>query len=958
MDTWQTINTKGETMHSQQKKVKWSRGETNSALEERTDTGVTEVSVAKLENIIADIYGNITRRPALKIISYDEKEEARPIGIMTITTEQVLDYPERTSAFVFSVTTDSYIIFITPDDRNSVSDIVGFFIENDKFVKTVKIDMPTGLSANSYGPVSVAQSNNYMVVGGLATVPLIFKLTETNDIKVEQFKFDAPWIAANNTDIKTIQAGLFTINYDGQGFTDYIYTSPAGNMTTYSAIDTGYRVIDPSVVDWRAKIERDMPSGSILHAPNMGFYMRIEGYYLSGQKCIMYGALLTPVADASKKDNSFTLEIGYTDTSKYNPQKFAFAQQRLYATHFKNTQMSPQVIPSFIAGSQIAKYTDFKNDYGAANEAISININTEYQEQMVSMIDFNGLKIFSDASEYTYDQANGIKKQSSNGIYNLSEPVIFKSILLYADKTKKNILAFQYELGQDIFQSSAINKLAQESLIYDPWRMVFNEDREHITGKYLYVIQRDKNKTPGQVKGIIEPAHIAVCNLSQETNNMSWARWTFPNRNTIYSKLYVGQISLITGAVAINNKVWFVIKNTSTYEGTATKIPCTSYTLAELDFEQKLDFETELKPTDEYATIIPQKKATGFYAWQYNGAYVYTEQEHPQSYNYAFEVYAYSDTISKSSSSQKYITSATETTITTIDGITYTKDPANYITDKRTFAWRNDDGDILYSKTQVRSGNTAYLTSKIGESQYNDLTIWPNGMHTSDGYIYWKSNTGSTAWADHDNLQIGERLSSNNEQTNSPIEAILEDGKKVRLANGYVFEKEYEREGYATVETSKGTQYFKRYPSKDVTQRRYDMVLSNTTIQVYDGDKYMWDDTTDNTGKLSKPLTALAKPKIGFHINAELESHPIDINGKTFAIKKRIAKAKAIVRDTEPNAFHVNDKTGYMSSDKKVVNFYGCSGMKDLVTYKIKNKQGAKFTIESLTLDLEYGTLD
>lgn len=736
-------------MHSQQKKVKWSRGETNSALEERTDTGVTEVSVAKLENIIADIYGNITRRPALKIISY-ERTGTRPVGIMTITAEQNLDYPERTSAFVFSVTTDSYIIFITPDDRNSVSDIVGFFIENDKFAKTVNIDMPTGLSVNSYGPVSVAQSNNYMVVGGLATVPLIFKLTETNDIKVEQFKFDAPWIAANNTDIKTIQAGLFTINYDGQGFTDYIYTSPAGNMTTYSAIDTGYRVIDPSVVDWRAKIERDMPSGSILHAPNMGFYMRIEGYYLSGQKCIMYGALLTPVADASKKDNSFTLEIGYTDTSKYNPQKFAFAQQRLYATHFKNTQMSPQVIPSFIAGSQIAKYTDFKNDYGAANEAISININTEYQEQMVSMIDFNGLKIFSDASEYTYDQASGIRKQSSNGIYNLSEPVIFKSVLLYADKTKKNILAFQYELGQDIFQSPVINKLAQEGLIYDPWKMIFNEDREHITGKYLYVIQGNKSKTPNQIPEIIEPAHIAVCNLSPETNNMSWARWIFPNRNTIYSRLYTGKISLITSAVAINNKVWFVVKTTSTKDSThGYKIPYTSYTLAELDFEQKLDFETELSPTDEYAAIIKPKSEFDF-----------------------------------------------------------------------------------------------------------------------------------------------------------------------------------------------------------------TMVLSNTTIQVYDGDKYMWDDTTDNTGKLSKPLTALAKPKIGFHINAELESHPIDINGKTFAIKKRIAKAKAIVRDTEPNAFHVNDKTGYMSPDKKVVNFYGCSGMKDLVTYKIKNKQGAKFTIESLTLDLEYGTLD
>ena len=42
-------------MQSQQKKVKWSRGETADALEERTDTGITNVSVSRLENCTCDI---------------------------------------------------------------------------------------------------------------------------------------------------------------------------------------------------------------------------------------------------------------------------------------------------------------------------------------------------------------------------------------------------------------------------------------------------------------------------------------------------------------------------------------------------------------------------------------------------------------------------------------------------------------------------------------------------------------------------------------------------------------------------------------------------------------------------------------------------------------------------------------------------------------------------------------
>ena len=61
-------------MQSQQKRVKWSRGETAEALEGRTDTGVTQASLELMENCIPDIYGNISRRPALKVLQGDNCE--------------------------------------------------------------------------------------------------------------------------------------------------------------------------------------------------------------------------------------------------------------------------------------------------------------------------------------------------------------------------------------------------------------------------------------------------------------------------------------------------------------------------------------------------------------------------------------------------------------------------------------------------------------------------------------------------------------------------------------------------------------------------------------------------------------------------------------------------------------------------------------------------------------------
>ena len=130
------------------------------------------------------------------------------------------------------------------------------------------------------------------------------------------------------------------------------------------------------------------------------------------------------------------------------------------------------------------------------------------------------------------------------------------------------------------------------------------------------------------------------------------------------------------------------------------------------------------------------------------------------------------------------------------------------------------------------------------------------------------------------------------------------------------------------------------------------------TVSIFDGDQYMWDDTLDANGNYTKSLSTLQNARVGFMVNATLESHPLDIEGKTYTEKKRIGKAVAVIRDTNEKAFTVCDKTGYTSNDKKTVNFYGCTGMKDKVQYTIKNIKGAKFTIESLTMIIEYGTLD
>ena len=134
-------------------------------------------------------------------------------------------------------------------------------------------------------------------------------------------------------------------------------------------------------------------------------------------------------------------------------------------------------------------------------------------------------------------------------------------------------------------------------------------------------------------------------------------------------------------------------------------------------------------------------------------------------------------------------------------------------------------------------------------------------------------------------------------------------------------------------------------------------VLRNVEVDVYADGEFKFSTTTDNKGYITDDLTGLTNIKAGFRINSKIISHPIDVGGKTKSIKKRIAKARMSVHDTDAGAITINDKTGYMNPAKDYIQFYGVTGMKQEIKYTITNKQGAMFHLESLLMNIEYGTL-
>lgn len=826
-------------MQSQQKRVKWSRGETAEAIEERTDTGVTQASVEFMENCIPDIYGNVSRRPGLKILE-------------NVDTDNVhgFTYDEYLQVIPFYITENDIILLgIHYNGAPEAIRIVDGKVVWAYYFPGITEYPTTGVVINNertYRPISYAQQNNYLIIADRYNVWKFDFAFPTNILSqyyftstINPWKFSAGWYAPNGTQTRGVNDSDITGFSISGNTTNYVYTDAAGINVVYTCFDTSV------AGNLTPDVEKFIPAGSIVQMPNIGCYFRVEGYtfvssnntnvyftdtvfdgvlgisdavpvtgtyckvfgssgvgpsvlgywlikyvngtevkrvkVVAGQDCAvrntasltgystnkvssgnwgswsdlsvtslkvgMYGSLLTPLADENATDTEVSVEYGYISltpadepgVANPHPTKFVFVDQRLWAAGWAYSKKEQYAI---VLGSQIARYNDLKNDYNQENEPITLNISTQYKERILHLVDYNGLKIMTDAYEYAYNKDTGIVKQSANGSFEYCEPIVFDSLCLYVDSTGCQVKAMQYEFQSNIFNSSTINQYTPHDLVWYPWGMATYEDKIHSTGKYLFLVNREDANT-----------RLAVCNFVPSNQANIWSRWK------TNSTIDVGGVDkpLIHSVVNLKDQTMFMIRT--------KKIDTTSYPYVEteeilpavLDFEAFSDFEVE--PT----TGIP-----------------------------------------------------------------------NFGQDNWVYA------------------------------------IWINTAKQ-----VWRTIPGQVA--------------------------IAKDG---------IF------------------QLFTETYSEGAT------VLQPTTPGNY---------------------------TLGLPINSTIISHPIDVGGKTKSIKKRIGKAVMSVHDT-PNdvrgSISINGKTGYMNPQGDKINFYGVTGMKDEIKYTITNKNGAMFHLESLLMNIEYGTLD
>ena len=822
-------------MQSQQKRVKWSRGETAEALEERTDTGITNASVQLMQDCIPDIYGNISRRPALKPIPVSSLYDA-PGGFYNWA-----GFPAGVTRVIpFYYTENDYYLIGFGGTLSLATTVLR--IKNGEIVAKRTFGSHIGDQFISY-----AQQNNYMIV---TTTGKSYKISIEDldgikfNVSSEVWKYSAGWYAPQGTQTKKI-TNLDVPNLEISGKREgYVYADPISETsTTYSALKTG-------ITGSSTTLESEIPVGSIIQLPNIGAYMRVEGYFASGGSVMFPDVLF---------DDATVMPAGWTDqqvADAISNGNVCVARNGLGGGWYERwyNKVKAERFPS---SGKVGSGTIYR-----------IKMNTSPVTEKQSSLSQGRLATwhFSGWSDTPI---------STQDIY------VFGSLLTPIADEDATDTSVNVEYGYESLQP---DDWTQGSIYPSPRRVVFSEQRLW-AGGWAFSATDEYALTIGSQIG----------------------------RYTDFKNDYNQQNEPITLDILTQFKERIV--HMIDYNG--LKIMTDSYEYAYVDghpIKQSANGSLENCDPIVFDSLCLYVDSTGCqvkameYEFQsniFNSTTINQLSPHDLVWQ-PFVMASYED---KTYSTGKYLFLLNQETATHPRIAV-----CNFVPGNQANIWSR------WSFPETKTEDTQYGT---------DVNIIQSMVNLKNNVVFF--GLASSVYIDPDEqVEV-------NYGTKTLIPLVLDfngtGDYETSIVNGQVL-----------ISSVTATATMK-------------VVLANQEIDVFDGNEYKFTTTTNNLGYITDDLTQITNPVAAFKINSKVVSHPIDVQGKTKSIKKRIAKTVLSVHDTEAGAIIINNKTDYMNPQKDKINFYGVTGMKDEIKYTLTNKNGAMFHLESLLMNIEYGTL-
>lgn len=971
-------------MQSQQKRLKWSRGETAEALEERTDTGITQASVEFMENCIPDIYGNISRRPALDLVpcnvapryNWTWSEPAPQLGShswndITFDGNNFVAIGEggwlgvSADGETWSVSENSslgshYWQAITYGDGKYVA--VGYHTRGYASVSTDGINWSDGTESNIYygywegvaygnGMFVALDTSGYISISydGSSWEPRI----DNTNLHVVSGSHWYSIAFGNGVFVALNRNGYVGISTDGinwsviKAFTKQsdtmMWDALCYNGAEFVALDlyTGDMAFSTNGIQWI--IQKNVTRAPDVFAYGNDIYVGIwyNGYYSIASQTQLISPKMRMGFTYNKYLKVFPFYITENDyiLCGFSPETTQFIRIKdLQIVGYNETDP----LPGYVSSNDVSFVQ--QNNYAI--------IGTDGQTYMLTMtLNGNGLDFTPVLQTWLFTagwyapfgtKTKTVSSSTITGLKFNDGGAGFKSYIKTEDDGSSTVYSYIFT-GLPSGNQTLPEAIPAGSIITFPNNGAYFrvEGYETVSSKQivfgsLLTAVADNSATDTQVS--VEYGFVSLTPATVSVSEYSFPRPT---------KFTFSDQRLWAGGWIIDDTVQYSLVVGS-------------------QIARYSDLKNDYNMANEAITldIFTKYKEQVLHLIDYNGLKIFTNSHE----------YAYVNGGAKKQSA---------------NGSWPTCEPIVF----ESLCLYVDSTGNQVRAMQYELQSNIYDSSCINQIAPHDLVWKPIGLaHYEDkvnstGKYLFVSNLNSE---NHPKLAVCNFVPSNqaNIWSRWSMPTINVDDADIPLIHSVVnmkgepifllITKEYtsadstlttfvkpailDFNGLADVigivQNNKFIIGSYTYINADDEQIVNYITLPNTLVNVYADGIFKWQDTTDSTGALTKDTSGLINITIGLPINSTIRSHPLDVGGKTKSEKKRIGKSQMSVHETEPGAITLNGKTGYMNPEHDHICFYGVSGMKDEVKYVITNNNGAMFHLESLLMNIEYGTLD
>lgn len=447
----------------------FSSGELDPLLRARIDLEQYNNGAERLENVLVQPQGGVTRRPGTKHL-IEIPSAASPAN------------GTRCVAFEFSVTDSYMLVFVNQR----------MYVFKDK----VLITNING-SGNDYLAVTAVTSSILStMVWTQSADTLIITHKDINPIKIVRGATDATWTVSNIT-FTSIPQYQFTPSV----------SNPAATLT-------------PSAVSGSVTLTA---SASVFTAGSVNQYINAQPQGRARIVSYTSGTVVNAVveipffATTAIASGSWELEAGYEDvwsSTKGWPRTCSFHEGRLYFGGSRSR-------PSTIWGSKVALFFDFNPDQNYDDDAIEATLDTNSLNIITDLISARDLQIFTTGGEFYVPQGESqpitpnnffAKAVSRNGSREGIRVKSLQSGTLYIQRQGKALNEFLFSDTTASYVSTSISLLSSH-LINDPQEMTLRKATSTDEADALYILNAAGSLTAYSLlrqQGVVAPSRITT----------------------------------------------------------------------------------------------------------------------------------------------------------------------------------------------------------------------------------------------------------------------------------------------------------------------------------------------------------------------------------------------------------------------------------------------------------------